>query len=118
MPAYNSSKINVAYNLQRMAEINRQFSSDNLTKSFAPNADELCTHKLNFGEVMHHLKSGTASDIEHAIEDSTEKIPVASSRRQASIELSQAALMNLTMNKLLSHSIREERSVLDNFRPQ
>lgn len=118
MPNINNSRINFAYNLQRMAEINRQFSSDNLTKSFAPNAEELCTHKLNFSEVMHNLSSSPDIKIDKVIENNTEQVPVSNSRRQASIELSQAALMNLTMNKLLSHSIREERAVLDNFRPQ
>ncbi len=110
----------LAFFLTKIAEHNRFLASDNLIKSSAPNANELCTKKLDFKELMHKIsteKDLSSTNIKKALEDSSSPTKVSSSVRLSSIEFADAVNMNSAMNKLLRFSIREKSAVVDGFKP-
>lgn len=108
--------------LYKLAEQNRQYSADNLIKSYAPNAKDLQTKKLNFTQVLQDV-SESKTDLEHtdvnaSITSNSQSVPVNTSKQQSAMALSEAALLNRTLYRLLNHSLTEERSIVDGFRPQ
>ncbi len=109
--------------LVKLTERNRDLISDQLIKSTAPNASELCTGQLDFASTLNSLedksrtKSVGLSEIKESIQEHTETVPVRKSTREAAVDLSQAYLMNLSMVRLLNHGYKQEKTVLDNFKP-
>ncbi|MDX1917957.1 MAG: hypothetical protein SFT81_02280 [Candidatus Caenarcaniphilales bacterium] len=115
----------LAFNLFKIAEYNRTLEADKVIKSSAPNPKELCSGKLNFAELMSDLEKNSArrvgsktKNIDSMLKDSTHNVKIDKTVRQYSVDLSQAQIMNTAMARLLNHSIKQERSVIDNFRVQ
>lgn len=106
--------------LAKLAETNRTLASDDLIKSYAPNANELNTKKINFEDVLedyHKIQPMDHKQIQNLITNSTETKKVSTSPKISAIELSHATVMNSAILKLLSHAIKENRTVMDNYRP-
>jgi hypothetical protein len=112
-----------AFALYKLTERNRELSSDHLIKSAAPNAKDLCTGQIDFASTISELQNNSqgagldTAKISSIIHENTDTVHVSKSTREASIDLSQAYLMNLAMVRLLNHHYKQERSVLDNYRP-
>ena len=111
-----SNTNDLAFLLLKSSEFSRSAATDNLIKSSAPNANELCTEKLDFERVMNKLagtekldRNLTSEDVNKLIKNSTDTVKVSESVRSATVDFSQAALMNLAMQKLLRHSFKQIR---------
>lgn len=111
-----SNTNDLAFLLLKSSEFSRSAATDNLIKSSAPNANELCTEKLDFERVMNKLagtekldRNLTSEDVNKLIKSSTDTVKVSESVRSATVDFSQAALMNLAMQKLLRHSFKQIR---------
>jgi hypothetical protein len=113
-----------AFSLYKLTEQNRNLASDHLIKANAPNAKNLCTGKLDFAAALNEIASEStskellrSSELNPIIDNHTQTVRVNKSVREASVDLSQAYIMNLAMLRLLNHFYKQDRSVLDNFRP-
>jgi|GEM_PF-3681262 len=107
-----------AFTLFRFAEHDLHGKTDNLIKSTMPNSSELSTYELDFRSALkeaHHNKN-PYRDIDKAIASNTHTHQVTDSVRQASLEMSRAAIKTSAMQTLISHSIKQTRAI-DNFRP-
>jgi hypothetical protein len=112
----------LAYGLLKATEKNRDLIADHLNKSHAPNASELCTGKLDMSGAVSAMDKaaagGSFSDvIGEVLSEHTKTVKVNGSSRTLAVDLSQGYLMNLAMVRLLNHNIKQEKSVIDNFRP-
>ena len=114
----------LAFFLYKTAEHNRSLALDNFVKSNAPNADELCTKKLNFDQVMKKMASSenqdqsfNSAEIQKNLNESSETVKVSGSVRQNAIDFAQSALVNSSMRRLLAHSFKQSRLVIDQFKP-
>lgn len=116
-------KQQIAFGLFKLTERNRELASDHLIKSTAPNAKNLCTSQVDFASTISEMqnqgrtKDLTGNRISSIIKDNTETVHVTKSTREASVDLSQAYLMNLAMVRLLNHHYKQDRVVLDVYRP-
>ncbi len=109
--------------LYRLSERDRELASDHLIKSNAPNAKDLCTGNLNFGAALAEAETRGrktdihGSDMSEIINSHTETVKVRKSTREAAVDLSQSFIRNLAMVKLLNHYYKQDRTVLEGFRP-
>ncbi|MDJ0625719.1 MAG: hypothetical protein QNJ31_05055 [Candidatus Caenarcaniphilales bacterium] len=113
-----------SFALFKLTERQRDLAAEHLVKSNAPNAEELCTGRVHFDSVIGELedkyknKENPSNDqIRSIIRNNTETIPVRKSTRELAVELSQAYLMNLSAVRLMNHSYKQKRAILD-FRAQ
>lgn len=92
-----SNTNDLAFLLLKSSEFSRSAATDNLIKSSAPNANELCTEKLDFERVMNKLagtekldRNLTSEDVNKLIKNSTDTVKVSESVRSATVEIGRA----------------------------
>ena len=108
--------------LFQVAEQNRNLAADNMIKSTAPNASELCTGKLNFSQVMRQASSYSPSEAfqkkDNILSHATDTVAVSKSVKQAALDFSQAVVFDSAMRRLLEHSFKQQpNKIVTDFRP-
>lgn len=107
-----------------MSEQNRILLSDQLVKANAPNSQDLCAGHLDFGSAFNEIASRTgksglkSSEINSIIGNHIQKSPITKSVRETSADLAQAYISSMAMLRLVNHFYKQDRTVIDNFRPQ
>ncbi len=111
--------------LSKLSEQNRSLLSDELVKANAPNAKDLCSGRLDFASAFNEIASrgGNKSDLKNSeissiIGNHIQKSPITKSVRESSADLAQAYVSSMAMMRLVNHFYKQDRSVIDNFRPQ